>query len=97
MFSYGSGLASSMFSFRVAGPVSHIVRAADVLARLKARAIDSPKTFEQVMELREKEHNASDYEPKGDTDKGLWPGTFYLTKIDGMYRRAYTRKDVAAA
>ncbi|KAI9178799.1 3-hydroxy-3-methylglutaryl coenzyme A synthase [Blastocladiella emersonii ATCC 22665] len=96
MFSYGSGLASSMFSFRIARPVDHIVSTVDLLARLKARTVYSPTFFESVMELREREHNAVNYTPTGDIDNGLWDGTYYLAGIDGKFRRTYARKEAAS-
>ncbi|KAI9223677.1 hydroxymethylglutaryl-CoA synthase [Blastocladiella britannica] len=93
MFSYGSGLASSMFSFRVAGPVAPIASTVQLLDRLAARTVLSPVVFEHNMELREKEHNATDYTPTGDVKEGMWDGTYYLTGIDGKFRRAYVRKE----
>ncbi|ORZ36841.1 hydroxymethylglutaryl-CoA synthase, partial [Catenaria anguillulae PL171] len=97
MFSYGSGLASSMFSLRVAAPVGHIVKTTDVVNRLKARTVLSPKVFEEVMELREREHNAKEYVPTGDLVNGLFDGTYYLTGIDAKFRRTYARKEPASA
>lgn len=41
--------------------------------------------------LREKAHLQKDYVPVGQTDT-LFPGTYYLTGIDGMFRRKYEIK-----
>lgn len=41
--------------------------------------------------LREHAHLKKDYAPKGVTDT-LFPGTYYLTKIDEMFRREYAIK-----
>ncbi|KAI9473269.1 3-hydroxy-3-methylglutaryl coenzyme A synthase [Coemansia sp. RSA 989] len=90
LFSYGSGCAASTYSFRVRGDTSKIARTMDLANRLDKRLKVSPAEFERVMELREKTHNAQDYEPTGNVNE-LAPGTFYLQKIDSMWRRAYAR------
>jgi hydroxymethylglutaryl-CoA synthase len=41
--------------------------------------------------LRERAHLQKDYTPIGETD-GLFPGTYYLTGIDSMFRRTYEIK-----
>ncbi|KNE69271.1 hydroxymethylglutaryl-CoA synthase [Allomyces macrogynus ATCC 38327] len=97
MFSYGSGLASSMFSLRVSGSVEYITKSVDLRNRLAQRTIQSPAVFEKQMELREKVHNAKDYKPTGDITDALWDGTYYLTEIDAKFRRTYARKEPAAA
>lgn len=90
MFSYGSGCAASMYSFRVRKDTSLMAKTLDLAARLERREKVSPVAFEQVMELREKTHNAQDYQPTGDVEK-LAAGTYYLQRIDSMWRRAYGR------
>ncbi|KAJ2794864.1 3-hydroxy-3-methylglutaryl coenzyme A synthase, partial [Coemansia helicoidea] len=90
LFSYGSGCAASTYSFRVRGDTSKIAAALDLAARLDNRIKVSPADFENVMLLREKTHNAQEYEPTGSTAE-LLPGTFYLQKVDSMWRRAYGR------
>ncbi|KAJ2608585.1 3-hydroxy-3-methylglutaryl coenzyme A synthase [Coemansia sp. RSA 1365] len=90
LFSYGSGCASSTYSFRVRGDTSNIARTIDLAARLNKRIKFTPAQFEKIMELREKTHNAQEYEPTGNIDE-LLPGTYYLQKIDSMWRRAYGR------
>ncbi len=64
LFSYGSGLASSMFSFRVsqdASPGSQleavVSSCADLKARLDSRRKIDPAQFEQSMKLREETHH----------------------------------------
>ena len=49
MFSYGSGLASSMFSLRVAGPIGRIVSALNLNERLDSRTAVEPAEFEKVI------------------------------------------------
>ena len=64
LFSYGSGLASSMFSLRVSedtAPGSDLDKLVSSLSDLKAR-LDSrkgvePSAFEQMMKLREETHH----------------------------------------
>jgi hydroxymethylglutaryl-CoA synthase len=41
--------------------------------------------------LRERAHLKKDYSPEGVIDT-LFPGTYYLTKIDEMFRRTYEIK-----
>ena len=64
LFSYGSGLASSMFSLRVcddASPGSTLQRLqaslADIPDRLQARKKVSPTEFADTMKLREDTHH----------------------------------------
>ncbi|KAJ2748276.1 3-hydroxy-3-methylglutaryl coenzyme A synthase, partial [Coemansia sp. BCRC 34490] len=90
VFSYGSGCAASVYSFRVCGDTSSIAKTLDIAARLDKRIKVSPAGFEKIMELREKTHNAQEYEPSGNVDE-LLPGTYYLQKVDSMWRRVYGR------
>ena len=48
MFSYGSGLASSLFSLKVKGDVSAIVENVDMQKRLEARRTVEPKVYDEV-------------------------------------------------
>lgn len=48
IFSYGSGLASSLFSLVVKGDVSAMVRKLDLHTRLKARRTVRPEVYEEV-------------------------------------------------
>ncbi|KAJ8105867.1 hypothetical protein ONZ43_g7254 [Nemania bipapillata] len=89
LFSYGSGIASTLFTIRVVGDVQPIVKAIDLMARLEKRRVTGPEEYEAACALREKAYGASDYTPKGDVDS-LFPGTYYLEKIDEMYRRSYS-------
>ena len=47
-FSYGSGLASSLFSLKVVGDVSEIVKKIDLHTRLDARRTVPPETYDEV-------------------------------------------------
>ncbi|KAK2164115.1 hypothetical protein LSH36_68g01018 [Paralvinella palmiformis] len=98
LFSYGSGLASSMFSLRFCQDASHdsaldklVSSLADLNDRLDSRLKVAPSDFEKVMKLRQETHHLAPYSPVGSVDN-LFPGTWYLTHIDEMHRRKYERK-----
>ncbi|KAK9370222.1 hydroxymethylglutaryl-coenzyme A synthase C terminal-domain-containing protein [Lipomyces kononenkoae] len=91
-FSYGSGLAASFFSFVVKGDTSVIREKLNFLERLEKRKELSPAEYEHYIELREKAHLSKDYTPEGSLEN-LAPGTYYLTKIDSLYRREYAIKE----
>ena len=48
VFSYGSGLASSLFSMKVVGDVSEMVSKLDLHARLDARRVVAPEVYDEV-------------------------------------------------
>lgn len=48
LFSYGSGLASSMFSVKVKGSVENIAKQLDIPNRLEARRVVAPEVYDQV-------------------------------------------------
>lgn len=102
LFSYGSGLASAMFSLhftedeclknslqQLKDNVSH------VNSYLECRTKCSPEMFAKMMKLREDTHNAAPYTPTQTTEH-LFPGTWYLTDIDNKHRRKYQRKPTAS-
>jgi hydroxymethylglutaryl-CoA synthase len=92
MFSYGSGLSASMFSFTVRGSTEHIAKRLNVAQRLASRTKLPPADYDAVMALREKTHNARDYVPVSEvTEAGFFPGTYYLEKVDEKFRRTYGR------
>lgn len=91
-FSYGSGLASTFFSFKIEGDVSQIAKNLDLQNKLDRRSILEPIAYNETMLLREKAHLQKDYLPSGDISR-IAPGTYYLTKIDEHFKREYERKD----
>jgi hydroxymethylglutaryl-CoA synthase len=92
MFSYGSGLASSMFSFRVIGDTSAMASRLDIKSRLASRTLCPPSKYDEVMHLREHTHNLRSYDPKSVVDEAnFFPGTFFLERVDDKFRRAYGR------
>lgn len=97
LFSYGSGLASTMFSLKISdddgpdSPLSQLVSSlSNLKARLDSRKKVSPAVFAETMKLRQETHHKAPYTPVGSVDT-LFPGTWYLTKVDDMHRRQYER------
>jgi len=94
VFSYGSGLASSMYSIRITssknllqGLKTHLNYVKPLLE--KRQKVD-PVEFTKLMEIREKNNHAAPYQPSGSL-QALFPGTFYLKSVDEMHRRVYER------
>jgi len=90
LFSYGSGMTSSMFSIVVRGSVEFIKQKEKISKRLSQRIFLDPAEFTKFLNLREKHLLASKFVPEGPMD--LFPGTFYLEKVDDKRRRYYKRK-----
>ncbi|XP_053103956.1 hydroxymethylglutaryl-CoA synthase, mitochondrial isoform X1 [Hemicordylus capensis] len=100
VFSYGSGLAASMFSLKVSqnsapgSPLEKLVSSlSDLQARLDSRQCVSPEKFADIMKLREDTHHLVDHTPHG-SKEDLFPGTWYLERVDDKNRRKYARKPV---
>ncbi|WVZ12765.1 hypothetical protein V8G54_017295 [Vigna mungo] len=96
LFSYGSGLTSTMFSLQLREgqspfSLSNIVKVMDVAGKLKSRHEFSPEKFVETMKLMEHRYGAKEFVTSKDTSL-LSPGTFYLTEVDSMYRRFYAKK-----
>ncbi|KAL3900477.1 MAG: hypothetical protein SGCHY_001317 [Lobulomycetales sp.] len=88
LFSYGSGLASSMFSIKCVAPPTLMRENLNLDSRLESRIKISPQEYDEIMSLREKTHNMRDYDPVGqvvDDD-----GTFFLNRVDDKFRRSYS-------
>eukprot|EP00898_Chlorokybus_atmophyticus_P000505 jgi/Chlat1/1455/Chrsp12S02007 len=99
MFSYGSGLACSLFSFRVREArlplsVDGIASAVNIEPRLKQRQMTTPEEFDAAMKQMEQRYGKCGFEPTTSVDS-LAPGTYYLVGIDDKYRRTYLRKPKA--
>ncbi|KAF5205826.1 Hydroxymethylglutaryl-coa synthase [Thalictrum thalictroides] len=96
MFSYGSGLTSTMFSFQLREgqypfSLSNIASVMDVTGKLESRQEVTPDSFIQTLQLMEHRYGAKDFVTSKDRSL-LAAGTFYLTQVDTMYRRFYARK-----
>ncbi|KAM5373150.1 hypothetical protein ACJA88_008678 [Fusarium oxysporum] len=92
LFSYGSGLAASFLSFRINGSVEKISSVLSIPTRLEARRAVPPETYDEMCNLRKQAHLQKDYTPKGDAST-IAPGTYYLTKVDDMFKREYAIKE----
>ncbi|WDK14960.1 hydroxymethylglutaryl-CoA synthase [Colletotrichum graminicola] len=92
MFSYGSGLASTLFSLRVVGSTESMRNKLDLEKRLSARRVVSPATHEEACRIRAFAHQQSPYQPIGSV-AGLSKYTYYLTHVDKMFRRTYRIKE----
>eukprot|EP00698_Gefionella_okellyi_P015561 TRINITY_DN4394_c0_g1_i1.p1 TRINITY_DN4394_c0_g1~~TRINITY_DN4394_c0_g1_i1.p1 ORF type:complete len:468 (-),score=101.51 TRINITY_DN4394_c0_g1_i1:121-1524(-) len=84
MFSYGSGLASTMFSLNVRKSAKDVINTTEIENRLLKRTRVPPQQYEEMLAGREA-HGLT-----GSVD-GLFPGTFYLSHVDKMKRRFYKR------
>ncbi|KAF8412337.1 hypothetical protein HHK36_000299 [Tetracentron sinense] len=96
MFSYGSGLTSTMFSFQLREgqhpfSLSNIATVMNVSGKLKSRHEFLPEKFVETMKLMEHRYGAKDFVTSKDCSL-LSPGTYYLTEVDSMYRRFYAKK-----
>lgn len=96
MFSYGSGLTATMFSFQLRDgqhpfSLSNIATVMDVAGKLKARHEFPPEKFVEILKLMEHRYGAKDFVTSKDCSL-LPPGTHYLTEVDSMYRRFYSKK-----
>lgn len=98
LFSYGSGLASTMYSINICNDVSTgskleklIGSLHDAASFLERRECVKPSDFSDIMEVRTKNYHTAPYEPSASTEH-LFPGTYYLIQIDDQRRRTYDRK-----
>ena len=97
LFSYGSGLASAMYSIRVSTDYSAesslqslVSSVSDIPCKLKQRKVVAPAEFEKMMKLREETHHLAPYLPQSSTTD-LFPDTFYIASVDDKHRRTYNR------
>lgn len=97
LFSYGSGLASSMFSITISKDCNEnssltklVNKLQCVKALLSQREKISPEKFTATLEVRAKNSHSAQYRPIADTIN-FFPGTYYLTEVDECFRRTYSR------
>ncbi|XP_076354844.1 hydroxymethylglutaryl-CoA synthase 1-like isoform X2 [Tachypleus tridentatus] len=92
MFSYGSGLASTMFSIIVTSDAELLkslhTALKDQLNYLELRKKVSPMEFTSILKIREDTHHQAPYSPVGKVED-LFPGIWYLVHVDNMHRRQY--------
>lgn len=90
MFSYGSGLAATLFSIKVREDVRSIRDKADIHNRLARRTRVTPQEFTRMLDYREQTYTKFDYKPQAPVSS-LLKGTFYLDNVDKLERRFYGR------
>lgn len=91
VFSYGSGLASMLFSIRVEGSVKSIRDNLALEKRLSARVKLSPIEYEAAMERREQVYGRADWTPQLQSHTShLCPDVYSLASVDASFRRYYT-------
>lgn len=91
VFSYGSGLAASLFSLKIAGSTETIKKTINLAERLAARRTVAPEVFDEMCELRKKAHLQKNYTPSGNPET-IASGVYYLETVDDMFRRKYSIK-----
>ncbi|RAL14085.1 hydroxymethylglutaryl-CoA synthase [Aspergillus homomorphus CBS 101889] len=91
MFSYGSGLASTMFTLVVRGDTTAMAEKLDLKRRLEARVPATPELWDEMCHQRARAYQQRNYTPKGDIES-LLPGTYYLDYVDEKFRRTYKVK-----
>lgn len=98
LFSYGSGLASTMYSINICNDMSVgsklstlINSLHDTFSMLDKRECVDPQIFTDIMDVRTKNYHTAPYQPSGSIDV-LFPATYYLVHIDDQRRRTYERK-----
>lgn len=96
VFSYGSGLASTMYSISITTDAAKLQKLLNNLAYIKPmleqRTKISPQEFTELMDIRVHNSHRTSYEPSGAIDR-LFPGTYYLKYVDDMHRRTYEKRE----
>lgn len=92
LFSYGSGMAASMFTLTVNNDINYITEKLNLQNVLDSRIKRSPEEYEADIKLREDIHLKKNVKPVGTTDH-LTKGTYYLTEIDDRFKRYYSIKE----
>lgn len=96
MFAYGSGCASSIYSFTVGtdeaslSRLSDMQQHSDISSRLADRLATEPSLFDQIMIRRESLHHREEAHEPQDSIDTLAPGSYYLTSKDREGRRSYS-------
>lgn len=92
LFSYGSGLAASLFSVTVKGDISYITNKLNLAEKLSSRKIATPEEYEAALALREAAHLKKDFKPTGSLDN-VSSGVYYLTEVNDRFHRVYAVKE----
>ncbi|CAZ83418.1 unnamed protein product [Tuber melanosporum] len=92
LFSYGSGLASSLFSLIVKGSTKELADKLNLKERLEARRVVEPQVYDYMCELRHQAHGKKNFIPQGSAET-ISKGAYYCLKVDELFRRQYQRKE----
>jgi hydroxymethylglutaryl-CoA synthase len=96
VFSYGSGLASTMYSISVTSDSEKLQKLLNNISYIKPlleqRIKISPQEFTELMDTRVHNSHRTSFEPSGDIER-LFPGTYYLKYVDEMHRRTYEKRE----
>lgn len=97
IFSYGSGMCSSMYSititkdFRQGSDLTKMISSLSYIKpQLDARTEISPTEYTKILEWREENCHTVPFTPKSSISM-MFPGAYYLVEIDDKYRRTYKR------
>ncbi|TVY52856.1 Hydroxymethylglutaryl-CoA synthase [Lachnellula cervina] len=91
VFSYGSGLAASLFSLKIVGSTEAIGKTLNLKDRLAARLVVAPEVYDSMCDLRKKAHLQKSFTPAGSSET-IASGVYYLENIDELFRRKYEIK-----
>lgn len=91
MFSYGSGLASSMFLLRTNTDLRFIREKMQARERLQSRTKIPCEVYDRILEEKRVKYNKVPLKPEVNLDL-LFDGAYYLESVDDKYRRNYVRK-----
>ncbi|RKF71401.1 Hydroxymethylglutaryl-CoA synthase [Golovinomyces cichoracearum] len=91
IFSYGSGLASSLFSCKIVGSTETMQKTLNLKERLAARKTMPAIMYDEMCEMRKKAHLQKNYIPLGNVET-IVKDTYYLSSVDEMFRRKYEIK-----
>jgi hydroxymethylglutaryl-CoA synthase len=64
MFSYGSGLAASLYVFKVVGNIEHMKNNLNLIKRLESRKKVTPEVYDQIMMEKELNYGKASLVPK---------------------------------
>ncbi|KAJ6231541.1 3-hydroxy-3-methylglutaryl coenzyme a synthase [Anaeramoeba flamelloides] len=94
MFSYGSGIASSMFLLKVRKcPTKIIESCSKIPERLESRTKINPETYSEILKNRENDKfKQLPYNPEWQ-NKYMWQNSWYLKQIDEKCRRVYEKSN----
>lgn len=88
MFSYGSGLMSSLFSINVRDDLQGLRKAIDFEGRLTRRVGVPPQEFEDILQEKENRYGKAVGKVKLIPEL-LEDGSYYLVEVDEKMRRKY--------